>query len=160
MAKKAGQPTKYKAAYCQRLLAYMRRGGAVVRKPMVVSVGAQGGSEIVDHPLGKLPAFFEGFAVTIRVSVDTLHEWRKVHPAFSEAYKTAKAIQLQQMVDGGMAGTYQQAALIFALKNMHGWRDRNEEAAEVAVTVQVVQYGVTPSIDHQPVALTNGNGRH
>ena len=160
LAKKIGRPSKYRPAYCQQLLTYMRRGGKVVTKPTVVSVGNNGGSEIVDHPLGRLPAFFEGFAGKIGVTVQTLHEWKAVHPAFFEAYNAAKAIQLQQMVDGGMAGTYQQAALIFALKNMHGWRDYREDAAEVAVTIQVVQYGVAPSVDSQPVSLTNGNGRH
>lgn len=105
----------------------MRTGGGIVTKPIVVSLGDKQGSEIVDHPLGRLPAFFEGFATSIGVTTVTLLEWCKKHPEFSSAYKIAKQIQLEQMVSGGMAGTYQQAALIFALKNMHGWRDTEDQ---------------------------------
>ena len=122
-----GRPSKYKLAYCQQLIEFMKTGGGVVTKPVVVSLGDKQGSEIVDHPLGKLPAFFEGFATSIGVTTVTLLEWCKRHAEFSSAYKIAKQIQLEQMVAGGMAGTYQQAALIFALKNMHGWRDTEDQ---------------------------------
>jgi len=133
-----GRPSKYHPRYCQKLLAFMRVGGKIIVKPMVVSVGDNGGSEIIDHPLGKLPAFFEGFARKIGVTTQTLCEWGRVHPEFSEAYKKAKEIQLEQMVAGAMSGIYQPAGVIFALKNMHGWRDRQpDESPTVNVHVQV-----------------------
>lgn len=123
---KNGRPSKYSPKYCAQLIAFMARGGKTVVRPMSVSDGEGNGSHISDHPLGKLPAFFEGFARTIDVAVSTLHEWRAAHTEFSEAWEKAKAIQLEQMVQGTMAGIYQPAGAIFALKNMHGWRDRTE----------------------------------
>jgi len=125
-----GRPSKYRPSYCQEIVEFMKIGGEVVTKPMVVSIGDKQGSEIIDHPLGKLPAFFEGFARKIGVTTVTLLEWCKRYPEFSSAYKTAKAVQLQQMVQGGMAGVYQPACLIFALKNMHGWRDGEQIDSE------------------------------
>lgn len=121
-----GRPTKYHPKYCAQVIAYMEAGGKRVVKPMTLSHGLQAGGEIVDHPTGKLPAFFQGFARKIKVAWSTLEEWRKVHPDFSDAWKDAKAIQLQQMVEGMLSGVYAQAGAIFALKNMHGWRDQTD----------------------------------
>lgn len=38
-------------------------------------------------------------AVKWEVHVDTLHEWRKVHPSFSEAYTRARNIQNSFLID-------------------------------------------------------------
>lgn len=121
--RKPGRPTKYQPSYCNKLIAFMSKGGTMVTKPMVVSGGKDEGSCIEDHPLGYLPAFFEGFAISLGVCIDTLLEWCKRYPEFSYAWKRAKEIQRQQMVQGMVAGVYQPAGIIFAMKNMHGWRD-------------------------------------
>jgi len=104
------------------LIDFMEAGGKPFSKPIVVSVG-KGGSKIVDHRLGKLPAYFEGFSQRIGVTVETLDHWQDVHPEFSEAYKKAKSIQLRHTVDGLISQNYNPAGSIFFLKNCHGWRD-------------------------------------
>ena len=157
-----GRPSKYKLAYCQQLIEFMKAGGGVVTKSVVVSLGDKQGSEIIDHPLGKLPAFFEGFATSIGVTTVTLLEWCKRHAEFSSAYKIAKQIQLEQMVAGGMAGTYQQAALIFALKNMHGWRDTEDQRTPMANQPQpkfIFHIGTEKREVDTAELLSNGNGR-
>lgn len=67
---KAGRPTKYKPEYCDQ-----------VRK--LCLLGATD-PEIAD--------FFE-------VNVDTLYEWRKVYPAFSEAIKEGKSLADSQVAE-------------------------------------------------------------
>lgn len=156
-----GRPTKYDPSYGAQLIKYMTAGGKMVYKPMSVSHGLQAGGEIVNHPLGKLPAFFEGFAEKIQVTVETLHEWCRVHPEFAESYKRAKQIQLQQMIIGGLAGTYQQSSLIFAMKNMHGWRDETaiQHSGEVALG-PLVTIPAAPTKHHSHSRLptvTNGD---
>ena len=121
-----GHPTDYRPEYCQQLVAFIKRGGPMVKKPTVVSDGAQQGSRIIDHPLGKLPGRFEAFATKLDVTMETLSEWCRVHPKFSESYKKAKHIQLQQLLTGLQAGIYSTAGAIFELKNNHGWRDRDD----------------------------------
>ena len=149
-----GRPTKYDPKYCSQLIAYMKRGGKKFSKPMTVSHGLQEGGEIVDHLIGKLPAFFQGFAEKIGVSMETLDEWGDVHPEFAESYKRAKRIQLQQMIEGGLSGVYQQSSLIFALKNMHLWRDQTEVKHSGEVKTGPLIY--LPAVeDYEPV---NGNG--
>mgnify|MGYP001576485171 CR=1 FL=1 len=119
-----GRPSKYDPAYPARLLAFIKRGGPRIFKPIVVSDGSREGSRIVDHPIGKLPAFFEGFAASIGVHVATLHDWKQQHPKFHEAYQKAQAVQLNQVLTGMIAGTHQVAGDIFFLKNNHGYKDR------------------------------------
>ena len=120
-----GRPTKYLPEYCERIVSFFLAGGPDFARPMVVSDGKVG-SHIEDHPLGKLPATFESFAHSIGVHVDTLNEWQSVHPEFSEAYKKAKQIQLDQICKGLLSQSYSAAGAIFMLKNCHGWRDRSE----------------------------------
>lgn len=115
-----GRPTKYKPEYCQQLIDYMTQEGEVVCKAVVVD------KEVVDHKLGALPNFFEGFAAQIGVTTGTLAVWREQHPEFLEAYKKAKDIQLDKMLKGSIGGVYNSAGAIFALKNMFGWRDKQE----------------------------------
>lgn len=109
---KVGRPTKYKEEYCQQLIDYMSRG----------------------MPYG-------GFAGQIGVHVDTLYEWEKVNPDFSEAKKLGKAKSLDyfcelahsQMIDGKLNNT----AWIFMMKNLHGWRDKKEEEQSQNINVYV-----------------------
>lgn len=121
-----GRPTKYHPTYCQQLIAYMTKGGKRVVKPMSLSHGLQAGGEIVDHPIGHLPALFEGFARKLKVTMSTLQAWQASHAEFSVAWKQAKEIQLSKMVDGLLSGAYPAAPGIFAMKNMHGWRDQTD----------------------------------
>lgn len=121
-----GRPTKYRKKYCKQLVAFMQKGGAIVHKPMTVSKGDRQGSDVVDHNLGQLPAFFEDFAVSIGISRSTFFNWVKDYKDFAEAHAIAKTIQRAQMIRGGLSGVYQGNAFIFAMKNMHDWRDKSE----------------------------------
>lgn len=57
-SKPVGRPSKYKLEYCEMLIEHMSGGYS-----------------------------FESFAGTIRVNRDSLYEWEKVHPEFSDAKK-------------------------------------------------------------------------
>lgn len=69
----------------------------------------------------------DAFAGRIRVHRDTLHEWSKVHPEFSDAIKIGKHAsqykweqKLQECVyDKGM----NVAPVLFSLKTQHGFRE-------------------------------------
>ena len=94
-----GQPTLYRVEYCERLVAYMRGVNS-----------------------------FETFADVIGVHRDTLYEWCKVHPEFSDARKRGRdGLQrgLENISKGLMTGKIKgnAAALIFFMKNTTNWRD-------------------------------------
>lgn len=121
-----GQPSKYDPRYCAELIAFMAEGGTPIYQTVVVK-GARGEEgKAIRVERGKLPAYFERFAHKIGVTHATLLNWYKDHEEFFEAYKKAKEIQLTDMVNNTLSGVYESAPAIFALKNMHGWRDKTE----------------------------------
>ena len=73
---KMGRPTKYKEEYCDMLIEHMARGNPI-----------------------------ETFAAVAHVTVDTVHEWVKVHPEFSVAKRIGKPLQLAWWLELGKAFT-------------------------------------------------------
>lgn len=97
-----GRPSKYKPEYCEMMIAHTKAGG-----------------------------FFEGFAMSIDVTKETLLDWTTTYPDFSDAYKKASQAQLEhfQKLGYGLATGQvkgQVAAWCFMMKNMFKWRDVQE----------------------------------
>lgn len=85
---------------------------------------------------------FNAFAAKLLVARETLDEWARKHPEFSDAKKVAKRLNEMAMVDiglGGMKGFNGQgswqSAWIFAMKARHGWREEGGEDEEEAELV-------------------------
>lgn len=106
--------SKYKPEYCKKLIAYMRQGGT-----------------------------FKGFCGFIPISRSVAYDWLDKHPEFKEAKAIAECAhmtwcdeQIREGIWGGKA--FNAVPLIFALKNIHGWRDKieiNEDDEAEAVFV-------------------------
>jgi hypothetical protein len=83
---------------------------------------------------GKLPA---QIARTIGVCKETLHEWARVHPKFSDALKDAKTASEGWMLDvsqDSASGSNPQAnpAMIkFLLSAAHGYREKSDQSIEI-----------------------------
>ncbi len=99
---KLGRPTKYKPEYCDKLKAHLADGLS-----------------------------FDAFAALIGVNIDTLYEWAKVYPEFSEAKKDGESLGLLFWEKVGRAGItgkikgFNVAGWIFTMKNRFRWRDRH-----------------------------------
>lgn len=102
---KIGRPTKYAEEFCQKLIDHMSEGFT-----------------------------YEAFAGKVAVNLDTLYQWEKDYPSFSEAKKIGRAAQqsanekLIQDIAKGKIRNGNATAAIFILKNCHPktWRDRHE----------------------------------
>lgn len=83
----------------------------------------------VSNPKKRLePTDFKslaGFAIKIGVSRDTMHQWSKVHPEFSDAYSKAKDFQENYLLVNGLRGLINAPFAVFTAKNVLGWRERN-----------------------------------
>lgn len=96
----AGRPTKFKPEYCQALIEYMKEGRS-----------------------------YETFGCTINVNTDTLYNWERLFPEFSEAKKVAMQYSRRWWEDVGRAGAtgklpgFNAAAFIFTMKNRFKWAD-------------------------------------
>lgn len=116
--KKAGQPTKYKPEYPEKLKAWMEKGYS-----------------------------FQSFAGHVRVNIDTLYEWERNNPEFSDAKKEAMELSRVFWESVGIDGVYSTkdgpnvnpTVYIFNMKNRFPkeWRDRHEVEAKVESTSSV-----------------------
>ena len=128
-----GRPSKYKPEYCDMMLEYfsvepteMRREAEVKENDKTIKVTYKGGG--VDFPS------FERFAHNIGVHFDTLHEWKKHHPDFSDAYARCKTLQEDIWRVNALNGNYSSQFSIFLGKNIYGYKDKSEVEQNVTVT--------------------------
>lgn len=70
----------------------------------------------------------EGLALYLGVNVDTLFEWSKIHPKFSESIKKILMKQKTQLMNDGMYGGKEvnSTMAIFLLKCNHGMNDGSQ----------------------------------
>ena len=87
----------------------------------------------------------EAFAGHIDVNVDTIYEWVKVHPDFSDAKNLAfgknrifwEGIALEHLTAGEKDPKINSAIWIFNMKNRFKWRDLQEIKQEVTGSTEV-----------------------
>lgn len=123
--REGGRPTKYDEKYCQQLVDFFDREpneqteveGRVVFKAC------------------RLPTF-ERFAYSIGVHRETLLNWVDKHPAFFDAYKKAKDLQKDIIIQNGLVGGYDKTFAIFTAKNVTDMKDKVDQSIELSDKVQ------------------------
>jgi hypothetical protein len=113
----AGRPTKYRDEYCQEILDYFNEPRWVIRKTFKYYKGERFDYE-KEEPC-DIPTFNK-FARKIDVNQDTIYEWAKVHPKFSESLKICKGIQADILSDHAAKGYYNPAIAKLLLSHNHG----------------------------------------
>tara|TARA_R110001592_G_scaffold340824_1_gene629417 strand:+ start:2808 stop:3242 length:435 start_codon:yes stop_codon:yes gene_type:complete len=110
-----GQPTKYKPEYCEQLRQWMTAGNA----------------------------YFD-FRHQVKVAYRTLQQWEKLNPEWLEAkmdgFEARKAFFEKKFIDIALgqdenAKHAQPGMLIFLMKNMNDWSDKNVQ--EVKTTGKI-----------------------
>jgi len=88
----------------------------------------------------------EGLAIYLDVNPDSIYEWAKRYPKFSETLKKIMAKQKQQLMDDGMYGGKEVNAgmAIFLLKANHGMKDNSP-----TVSVQFNNFVATQTKNEQ-----------
>jgi hypothetical protein len=114
-----GRPTDYKPEYCELLIQYMSKGYS-----------------------------YQTFAAQVNCNVDTLYEWEKKNPEFSDAKKMGFIKSQAFWEDIGIQGLWtapngpnlNATVWIFNMKNRFKWRDKqpDEETQNNQTTVHVV----------------------
>ena len=135
---KGGRPTKYKPEYAADIIKWFSvpKHTSFVKKEITIETT---GKHEVEYQMvaADLPTF-EGFARSIEVNGDTIVEWANgrdenddlKYPEFSAAYKVAKDLQREFLIDNGLKGFYPPAAFIFTAKNVTTMRDVQETKNE------------------------------
>lgn len=118
-----GRPTAYNKAYCKGILEFFNR--EPFENETLQTKKADG--TVIDSKVQEVPCkfpTFERYAASIGVCVDTLNEWTKVYPDFSESYKQAKAYQKDILITNALRGNYNPVFSIFTAKNCTDMRDK------------------------------------
>lgn len=137
MAHAGGRPTKYRKKYCTEMLEYFSVPFTKIEKRLVMT---KLGVEFVnDEKPNRLPTM-EGFANKIGVIAETLIEWAKKYPEFSEAYRKALSFEKEFLVQNGLAGHYPPNIFQFIAQNLTDMKDKKEVEHSGDMKVEIVNY--------------------
>jgi hypothetical protein len=109
-----GQPTKYRDNYPDKVHEYLKE---CVNDPI--------GETREGQPIPRLPALV-GLALKLKVNIDTISEWRKVHPLFSVACKALLETQQLVLIQYGAAGVLNSTIVSRMLSANHGMSEKKE----------------------------------
>jgi hypothetical protein len=97
----AGRPTLYKEEYCEKVIELLKQGAAM-----------------------------EEIALEIEVNVDTLYEWMKVHPIFSDSIKEGRGYSKGWWLKKGRVNIdnkdFNSTLWYMNMKNRFHWSDKHE----------------------------------
>ena len=98
----------------------------------------------------------EGLALQLDIRTETIYQWAKKYPMFSDTIKKIAEKQKQQLMDDGMYGGKEvnAAMAIFLLKVNHGMRDGSQPV--VNVNVRPILGGVA-KIEEGDVQISHSN---
>lgn len=115
-----GRPTKYDPSFIEKAKEYLSLNeDSTIKGKLKV----------------KLPTH-EGFAVFLGVNVDSLYEWAKLYPKFSEALRLIKTEQQQRLINKGLSNEYNSTIAKLILSANHGMRERQDVTSNDKDVVQ------------------------
>lgn len=137
-----GRPTSYDPKYCQEIIEHFSKPASseyIYKKTVeYYKDGTEKRRSFEKKPLpNKLPTFY-GFSAKIGVNQDTLHEWKKKHKEFSEAFASCKELQKEFIIENGLTGASPSTFAIFVAKNVTDMKDKQEITGDLKSTVRYI----------------------
>lgn len=119
-----GRPTKYNDKMIQEVYAYLESVAEDEEYEFHKTRGLN--TDTYEEKLNvKLPTI-QGLSLWIGCNIDTLHEWGKVHPEFSDALQDLKKVQHDKLIEGSMSGKYNSTIAKLMLSSNHGYVERKD----------------------------------
>jgi len=113
----AGRPTEYTPEIVEKTLAYLASCNDIEEDK------ENGIKQKVNLPS------IEGLAYEIKVNKDTIYEWCKVHPEFSDVIDDLRAKQAKYLINKGLSGDYSQV-IAKVLLTKHGYIDKQDVTSD------------------------------
>ena len=134
--KRSGRPTSYRPEFCERIVVLMAEGRSL-----------------------------DGCASLLCVHPDSLYEWQKVHPEFSEAVRAGRAAATtfweNRLLDVAMGGPGNAQAIQWALRNRSkaasGWHNDAQRLEHSGPEGGPVQVQPIATIDARSLSVENRN---
>lgn len=124
--KKRGRPSTYDPIYCDKIIEFFDIE-PINYKDVTMTYKNGDTVEKTIEEAAPIP-WFSDFEKSIGISAQTLKEWVRDYPAFSEAYKRAKVLQTQFIMTNALRNNFNGVFAIFTLKNVARWRDEDDLA--------------------------------
>lgn len=118
---KTGRPSSYKPEYCENLISHFDID-PIIYKDITITY-KDGTTCEKSVPEASPTPYFSEWQKKIGISNQTMHDWTKVHVEFLDAYKRAKQLQEEFLMETALKGVHNSTFTIFAMKNICGWRD-------------------------------------
>ena len=125
---KIGRPTLYKPEYCKSLVEFFDIDAIIYRDITVTYKDGTTCDKSV--PEASPTPYFSQWQKKIGISNQCFNEWTKKHQDFGDAYKRAKQLQEEFLMETALKGVHNSTFTIFAMKNICGWRDEQHIKGE------------------------------
>lgn len=123
-----GRPEKYSSSYLKKVDDYLKIC-IDTDKEVVVRQNSRGSKEFFHKQTVKLPTL-EGFAEFAEISRKSLYNWRKSHKEFGRKLESILNVQLERLVNEGLAGNYNSTIAKLMLSSNHGMKERVDNTTD------------------------------
>lgn len=96
----------------------------------------------------------EGLALHLDVSRQTIYEWEKIYPEFSDTLEKIRVLQGKRLIDGSLSGRYN-PMISKVLLTKHGYREGIEQTG--ADGKDLIPEAIDSEQKKQLLSLLNGN---
>ncbi|MFH0981888.1 MAG: hypothetical protein V2A79_10145 [Planctomycetota bacterium] len=134
-----GRPTKYKAEFGQMLLDYIDQGPEPWEEYEETYVNRTGQVTKMSKLRAKPLRFIGRWAQNMGISHETLLQWAKEKPEFSEAYSRARQLQAEHILAAGMMKLTDPMMSKFAAVNMTDLSDKQDIRHEVSIAPPLIK---------------------
>ena len=118
----AGRPTKYNDKILEKAEQYLSE--CVDTTEQVVTGESEKFTSYKEKIKVNLPTI-EGLAVYLNIHRDTLYQWEKEHPDFSDIIERLRGSQIKSLVNNGLSGDYN-PTIAKVLLSKHGYSEKQE----------------------------------
>lgn len=118
----AGRPVEYNDQVVKRATDYVNE--CEDKEEQVVTGESEKFTSYKNKLKVNLPTI-EGLAVYLGIHKDTVYDWEKKYPEFSDVLHTLRAKQIRELFNKGLAGDYN-PIIAKLLLNKHGYTEKSE----------------------------------
>lgn len=129
MAKHAGgRPTLYRPEYCEDLVRFFDID-AIIYRDITITYKDGTTCEKTEAEAAPTP-YFSQWQKKIGIGHNAFNEWINKYPEFQDAYKRAKQLQCEFLMETALKNVHNSTFTIFTMKNICGWRDEQHLKTE------------------------------
>lgn len=119
----AGRPTDYNDQILSSAWHYLE-SCEDAEEQIITGQSEKGFTTFGNKVTVKLPSI-EGLALFIGIHKDTVYEWEKIHPEFSDVINVLRNKQVERLINKGLSGDYN-ANIAKLLLSKHGYTEKQQ----------------------------------